>query len=127
MKKICSNYFYILFLVASFSHAALSQKITAADMKKLRAKEDTLYDYAFILNTDTLTEDRMVSDSIFTRTLVRALQIKNSFYFPFDSVVGISKMYSPDTSFRIFTWQLISMIIIPDKKGPYNSVPQMVH
>ncbi|MBC7872519.1 MAG: hypothetical protein H7Y01_00910, partial [Ferruginibacter sp.] len=73
-------------------------------MKKLRAKEDTLKDFSFYLNTDSLAEDRMVSDSAFTKTLVRALQVKNSFYYPFDSVVGISKLYAPDTSFRIFSW-----------------------
>ncbi len=76
-------------------------------MKNLREKQDSLSDYSFFLNTDSLTEYRMVSDSIFTRVLVRALQVKNSFYFPFDSVVGISKIYAPDTSFRIFTWQVV--------------------
>ena len=83
---------------------SFSQKLTSADMKKMRAKEDTLKDYSFYLNTDSLPADRMISDSSFTKTLVRALQIKNSFYYPFDSVVGISKLYAPDTSFRIFTW-----------------------
>ena len=83
-----------------------SQTIAAADKKKLKAKEDTLQQYARFLITDTLTEDRMVSDSIFTRTLVRALQIKNSFWYPFDSVRGISKLYAPDSSFRIFTWDM---------------------
>ncbi len=58
------------------------------------------------MNTDTLEADRMVDDSIFTKTFVRAIQIKNSFYYPFDSVLGISKLYAPDTSFRIFTWNL---------------------
>jgi hypothetical protein len=96
----------IIFLFISFSQAAISQKIAAADLKKLRAKEDTLKDYSYYLNTDTLTEERMVSDSVFTKTLVRALQIKNSFYYPFDSVLGISKLYAPDTSFRIFTWSI---------------------
>lgn len=43
---------------------------------------------------------------MFVRTLVRALQVKNSFYYPFDSVVGISKLYAPDSSFRIFSWSL---------------------
>lgn len=81
-----------------------SQTISAADKKKLKAKEDTLQQYARNLITDTLTADRMISDSIFTRTLVRALQIKNSFYYPFDSVQGISKLYAPDSTFRIFTW-----------------------
>jgi len=107
VKKNWLNSFLFLFLLVSFSYSALSQKITSADRKKLRAKEDTLADYSYFLNTDTLTEDRMISDSIFTRTLVRALQIKNSFYYPFDSVMGISKLYAPDTSFRIFTWQIV--------------------
>jgi hypothetical protein len=93
-----------LSLLLSVSVTAFSQKISSADMKKLRMKEDTLKDFSFYLNTDSLTEDRMISDSAFTKTLVRALQIKNSFYYPFDSVVGISKLYAPDTSFRIFTW-----------------------
>ncbi|HWR31948.1 MAG TPA: hypothetical protein VN451_00365 [Chitinophagaceae bacterium] len=96
--------FFSLFLLMQF--VALSQKITNADMKKLRAKEDTLKEYAMYLNTDSLTEDRMISDSIFTRTLVRALQIKNSFFYPFDSVLGVSKLYAPDTSFRIITWTI---------------------
>ena len=56
--------------------------------------------------TDSLPEDRMYSDSIFTRTFVRALQVKNSFYYPFDSVFGISRIYAPDSTFRIFTWNL---------------------
>jgi len=86
------------------SLAGYSQSISAADKKKLKAKEDTLQQYARNLIIDTLTADRMISDSIFTRTLVRALQIKNSFYYPFDSVQGISKLYAPDSTFRIFTW-----------------------
>jgi hypothetical protein len=106
VKKNLYKLLFSIFLVASFSYVGQSQKISGADMKKLRAKEDTLKDYAMYLNTDTLTEDRMISDSIFTRTLVRTLQIKNSFYYPFDSVLGISKLYAPDTSFRIFTWTI---------------------
>jgi len=48
----------------------------------------------------------MRSDSLFIRALVRALQVKNSFYYPFDSVQGISKLYAPDSAFRIFTWNI---------------------
>ena len=105
MKKY-SFAFLPLVLLLSFSQATFAQKINAADMKKLQAKEDTLKEYSYYLNTDTLQEDRMVSDSVFTKVLVRALLVKNSFYYPFDSVLGISKIYSPDTSFRIITWSL---------------------
>ena len=55
---------------------------------------------------DTLTAGRMRSDSQFVKTLVRALQIKNSFYYPLDSIKGIGKLYAPDSAFRIITWQL---------------------
>ena len=52
------------------------------------------------------TADRMRQDSLFVKTLIRSLQTKHSFYYPFDSVKGISHLYAPDSSFRIFTWQL---------------------
>jgi len=104
VKKILIKFSFLFFLLLSFAMVSFSQKLTSADMKKMRAKEDTLKDYSFYLNTDSLPADRMISDSSFTKTLVRALQIKNSFYYPFDSVIGISKLYAPDTSFRIFTW-----------------------
>jgi hypothetical protein len=93
-------------MLNSIWQTAFSQKILPADRKKLVAKEDTLRQFSRYLITDSLTEDRMYSDSIFTRALVRSLQIKNSFYYPFDSVLGISKIYAPDSTFRIFTWNL---------------------
>jgi len=104
LKKILTKFLFLCSLLLGLTCPLMAQKISSADMKKLRAKEDTLKDYSFYLNTDTLTEERMVSDSVFTKTLVRALQIKHSFYYPFDSVIGVSRMYAPDTSFRIFTW-----------------------
>ena len=83
-----------------------SSPISAGALKQLQSKEDTLKDFAFYLTTDSLPEERMIADSVFTRTLVRALQIPFSFYYPFDSVLGVSKKYAPDSSFRIITWNL---------------------
>lgn len=102
-----TRFLFILSLVFGLALQSGAQKISASDLKKLRIKEDSLKDYAEYLNTDSLPEDRMISDSFFTKTLVRALQIKHSFYYPFDSVWGISKLYAPDTSFRIITWSLL--------------------
>ena len=95
-----------LFLIASIPSASFSQTISSADKKKLREKEDSLKMMAKALVLDSTTAGRMIADSLFIRTLVRTLQIKNSFYYPFDSVQGISKLYSPDTTFRIFTWTI---------------------
>lgn len=105
-KLILVKVFLLVLFTFIFVHDSWAQKISGSDLKKLRAKEDTLSDFSFYLNTDSLAEDRMVSDSIFTKTLIRALQIKNSFYYPFDSVLGIAKVYAPDTSFRIFSWNI---------------------
>ena len=83
-----------------------AQKINSADLKVLRAKEDTLKNLSMHLNTDSLPQQRMLADSAFTKVLVRSLQVKHSFLFPFDSIRGVSKIYSPDSLFRIITWNI---------------------
>ena len=106
MKKFFFFKVFVSVIVIGSSQIAISQTIATADHKKLHLKEDSLQILAKDLIVDTLTAGRMRSDSQFVRTLVRALQIKNSFYYPFDSIAGVSKLYAPDTSFRIFTWSL---------------------
>lgn len=83
-----------------------SQVLSISEKKILEVKEDTLKKLAKDLNIDSLQEGRMRSDSNFIRSLIRTLQVKNSFYYPLDSVKGISKLYAPDSSFRIITWNL---------------------
>jgi hypothetical protein len=84
----------------------VAQEIAPADLRKLQVKEDSLKLLAKNVYIDSFTAGRMRSDSQFVKTLVRSLLIKNSFYYPFDSVQGISKIYSPDSLFRIFTWSI---------------------
>ncbi len=50
---------------------------------------------------------RFQNDSLFTRGFVKALRVHNSFYYPFDSIKTVSKLYAPDSSFRIYTWQMM--------------------
>jgi len=102
MKK--SSFFL---LVGLFCAGALqAQNFSAATLSSLQKKEDTLQLLAKKLIIDSLPQQRMRNDSLFIRTLVRTLQTKNSFYYPFDSVQGISKLYAPDSAFRIFSWSL---------------------
>lgn len=97
---------FFLFTFLLLGSLTQAQKITATDLKLLRHKEDTLKALSKDLLTDSLTAGRMRSDSMFIKVLVRSLQVKNSFYYPFDSVKGISKLYAPDSTFKIFTWQI---------------------
>ena len=103
MNKL-SVLFISFILLASTSFA---QHLTATDKKILQKKEDSLKTSAYQILNGRNVEDRFTADSQFTRTLVRALQIKNSFYFPFDSLVSIARVVPPDSSFKIFTWQLV--------------------
>ena len=103
MKK---PFFFLLFLFVFVAADAQVHKIAPPDLKMLRKKEDSLKQFVKNVMVDSFTAGRMRSDSQFVKTLVRSLKIKNSFYFPFDSVTGIGKLYAPDSSFRIITWQL---------------------
>jgi hypothetical protein len=97
--------FLLLFVCSTqYNHA---QTIRKEDVKSLRQKEDSLASFGFdiIKNVDPVV--RMRSDSNFTRIMVRALRTPYSFEFPFDSLITISKLVAPDSSFRIFTWQLL--------------------
>jgi hypothetical protein len=96
-------FFCVLFLL---SGASYGQRISQKDNKLLQKKEDSLKKSAHEILYGRNAEDRFSADSQFTKTLVRALQIKNSFYYPFDSLVSIAKVVPPDSSFKIFTWQL---------------------
>ncbi len=94
-----------LFLFSGNIIAVNAQNIAAADVKKLRKMEDTLKQQGRKMIMDEIAPYRFRADSFFTRVFVRALKTPNSFYYPFDSVLSISKLYAPDSSFRIYTWE----------------------
>ncbi|MBW0160204.1 MAG: hypothetical protein HYI21_13620 [Sediminibacterium sp. Gen4] len=74
--------------------------------QELQQMEDELKPLAYaILNEDQFL-DRFKADSAFTRGLVKALRTPHSFRYRFDSLITISQQYAPDSSFRIFTWQI---------------------
>jgi hypothetical protein len=100
-----------LIFIFIFAKTSFGQHISASDKKALQKKEDSLKTVAKQILQGRNPEDRFAADSQFTKTFVRALQIKNSFYYPFDSLVTIAKVIPADSSFKIFTWQLV---ISPD-------------
>lgn len=70
-------------------------------------REDSLKVLAQTILTGKDAAERFRADSAFTRTLVRALSTPHSFRHPFDSLKNISRVYAPDSSFRIITWQVV--------------------
>ncbi|MBV4360219.1 hypothetical protein [Pinibacter aurantiacus] len=101
MYKLIISITFILIAGISFG-----QHISKADVKALQLKQDTLKKYAEDMINAQEPSDRFVADSLFVRGLVRALKTHNSFYYPFDSLQTVSKLCPPDSTFRIFTWQM---------------------
>ena len=100
-----SLYLHLLF---AFTGSASFSQINKTDYEKLlQQKEDSLKSISEKIINASNPAERLTCDSLFTKMLVRSLKIKNSFHFPFDSLYSISRLYAPDSSFRIFTWQMI--------------------
>jgi len=102
MKKL-----FFLPVLFFFGQLSFAQGISKADLKILEQKEDSIRSYSVKIIQGINASDRLDADSMFTRLLVRALKIKNSFNYPFESLQTISVQCSPDSVFRIFTWQLV--------------------
>lgn len=98
------SFLTLLFFTNSFINLFAQ---STADKKALRSAESILKTYSFeITNADEMV-DRTIADSFFTRSLVKALKIPYSFHYGFDSLKTISRLYAPDSSFRIITWQIM--------------------
>ena len=102
MKKLLA-----ISLVVIFHYASFAQYINREDEQFLNRKEDTLKMCSNSIVMDERAENRFRADSMFTKYFVRALKTPFSFSYSFDSLKTISKLYAPDSSFRIFTWQLV--------------------
>src|SRR5687767_3136403 len=103
MKKFIS----CLLVIFVLSGHCYSQKLSSADLKILRKKEDSLKVLAMQIIQGRTSTERFAADSQFTRMFVRALKIKNSILYPFDSLLTISKLSPSDSSFKIFTWHMV--------------------
>jgi hypothetical protein len=101
MKK-----FFFLYLL-SIPVLLTAQPINKTDYKALQQFENSLKPTAVKIIQGINAKDRFEADSLFTRQFVTALKTKNSFLFAFDSLETISRIYAPDSSFRIFTWQMM--------------------
>ncbi len=94
-------------LIILLSYTVSAQPLPPASIKVLKQKEDSIKGFATKLIMASTAEERFTADSLFTKGFVRALQVNNSFAYPFDSLLPIAKVYPTDSSFRIFTWGLV--------------------
>lgn len=105
----------LLLLLAGLTDSVAAQRhkkesptvsLDSLTVRKLNAMEDTLAVLAYAVVNDSIEKERFASCKVLITQLVKALKTENSFHYPFDRLKSISILAPPDSSFRIFTWQL---------------------
>lgn len=101
--------FFCLWIAGS---QALAQKSKPAGdlspeaLEKIRLGEDTLAVLAYAVVNDSIEQERFAACRALITCLVRTLKVENSFKYRFERLRSLSILAPPDSSFRIFTWQL---------------------
>jgi hypothetical protein len=106
-------YLAILLFVLTCQSALVAQnknnkagKLSKEITEKIHASEDSLAILAYAVVNDSIEQERFAACKVLITSLVRTLKAENSFNYPFSRLKSISIMAPPDSSFRIFTWQL---------------------
>ena len=105
--------FWLVLCFCTLSFSALSQNqfipagpLTKEAFEQMKRSEDTLGILSYAIVNDSIEQERFASCRQLITGLVRSLKTKNSFNYPFERLKSISILMPPDSSFRIFTWQL---------------------
>jgi hypothetical protein len=111
--KILSRHAILLFLLwlaaAALPAQTNGEKAGTLSRKakdQLTAAEDTLFVLAEAVVNDTIAERRFEACKKLTEGLTACLKTENSFHYPFSRMSSISILAPPDSSFRIFSWQM---------------------
>ena len=92
-----------LILLTLISLNSFGQK---GNNKLIAEYEDTLKVIAHRIMNGENEEEKRIANSAFISNLTEVLQYEKSFGFSFDSLITISRITSPDKTFRIFNWLL---------------------
>ncbi len=114
IRRASRGRFLLLFVPALLLHALTAfaqakQKagpLSPEAFQRLHEAEDTLAIFAFAITNDTSSEMRFLACKSLITGLVRALKTENSFRYPFSRLSSVSILTPPDSSFRVFSWQL---------------------
>ncbi len=77
-----------------------------SNAQSLEEHESTLAELSVQLVNDSLLENRKAAFANLMTEFEAAFKLDSAYSFPFDSVVGVSRLYAPDSTFRMLTWQL---------------------
>ncbi len=100
--------FFISLLALTGLHAQKTPAHTfpAEDLAFLKSMGDSIANLAYVVQTDSVTEERYLAVHALIPRLVNALKTPYSFHYHFPQVKHMSIQYPADSSFRIFTIEL---------------------
>ena len=96
----------LLFLLSGPVLWAQSGTLTADDRAALDEAKQRMTALVETVYTDSSAEARFAACRNLIRELVTSLDRPNSFAYGFGDLPGLSVQYAPDSSFRIFSWEL---------------------
>lgn len=102
MKWVCIFFLLICLSITTETRAQLSE----AGKNKLVQKQDSLQKLSYTMVNASMSQDRQKACEQFIPLLVKALETRYSYEFPFDSLKQVSILYDKDSTFRIFTWAI---------------------
>lgn len=97
---------FILLILLSSQISIAQTPISESNLSKLKLAQDSLAqlsDSVYRIKDDI---EKIVSNGIFVKQLVKTLKTPYSFYYNFDSLSNLSIVKPQDNSFRIITWYL---------------------
>ena len=103
---ICLCSFALTHHVTAQNKPKPSKKLSAESVERIHAAEDTLAILAYAVVNDSIEQERFAACRSLITALVRTLKVENSYKYRFERLRSISILAPPDSSFRIFTWQL---------------------
>ncbi len=95
---------YKLVITALFFSITAKAQLAPEDLIKIKSLEDTIRIYGDTLINSQLEENRTIASYRIIKSLSRALKVKNSFYYRWDSTLPWKVLMPEDGSFKVFTW-----------------------
>ena len=101
------NKLFIIHCSLLIIHCSLFNNLQCQNIYLFRSYEDSLKKLSKDIFNGENDSIKLNANNKFLKTFLRALTEDNSYKYPFDSLLAIPKLVSPDNNFRIFTWTLV--------------------
>lgn len=112
MKRLPALFIYIFLLISKNQSFGQQNKdafsrLDSASLDSLNDLEIRLEGLGQSMITSRDEKERLTSAYHFVKTMIRALKVPNSYFYPFDTIKNISVLVAPDNHFRVITWNLV--------------------